>query len=129
MEAIIKQRMSIMKKAVQMHESEGYLKVLEAYDAMWGRIISMENSAPTSLTYVGELVEQFAAECLALTTDDQKVQAKDLYAAFCDWCKARKVESIPSQRKFGGEMILRFHRIKNSTVWYVGVTLQQEQAA
>lgn len=131
MEAIIKQRMSIMKKAVQMHGEEGYGIVLEAYDAMWGRIIGVENSAPSSLTYVGELVEQFCAECLTLTTDDQKVQAKDLYAAFCDWCQRSEIDSVPSQRKFGKEMLLRFERIKSGSYWYVGVTLQQqeEQAA
>jgi hypothetical protein len=131
MEAIIKQRMSIMKKAVHMHGEEGYGMVLEAYDAMWGRIISVENSAPSSLTYVGELVEQFCAECLSLAADDQKVQASDLYVAFCDWCQRSEINSVPSQRKFGGEMLLRFERIKSGSYWYVGVTLQQqeEQAA
>lgn len=129
MEAIIKQRMTIMKKAVQMHEAEGYGKVLEAYDAMWGRIVGVENSTPASLTYVGELVDRFAADCLALTNDDQKLQAKDLYAAFCDWCRKTEVESIPSAHKFGREMVLRFERIKNGRVWYVGVTLQQQEQA
>lgn len=127
MHNVIKQRMTIMKKAVQMHEAEGYEKVLEAYDAMWGRIVGAENSTPTSLTYVGELVEQFVAECLTLTSDDQKLQAKDLYAAFHDWCKSKEIESIPSGRKFGEEMALRFARFKNNKVWYVGVALQQEE--
>jgi len=130
MNSVIKQRMSIMKKAVQMHGEEGYGKVVEAYDAMWGRITCGENSAPNSITYVGELVDRFVSDCLTLTSDDQRTQAKDLYTAFRTWCEQTGVESIPSQRKFGTEMILRFERIKQNTVWYVGVTLQsQEQAA
>ncbi|MFA9396588.1 MAG: primase-like DNA-binding domain-containing protein [Halodesulfovibrio sp.] len=130
MENIIKQRMSIMKKAVQMHGEEGVTAVVEAYDAMWGRIISSEGSAPTSHTFVGELVEKFIAECLELTADDRKLQAKDLYVAFIAWCKKEQVTSTPSQRAFGTEMVIRFERIKQNKYWYVGVALQkQEQAA
>lgn len=130
MHSVIKQRMSIMKKAVQMHGEEGYGKVVEAYDAMWERITCGENSAPNSITYVGELVDQFVSDCLKLTSDDQRTQAKDLYSAFRLWCEHTGIESIPSQRKFGTEMILRFERVKRGTLWYVGVTIQdQEQVA
>lgn len=130
MENIIKQRMSIMKKAVQMHGEEGVTAVVEAYDAMWGRIISSEASTPTSHTFVGELVEKFIAECLELTTDDRKLQAKDLYQAFVTWCEKKQVTSIPTQRAFGTEMVIRFERVKQGTYWYIGMALQkQEQAA
>lgn len=127
MESIIRQRMSIMKKAVQMHGEEGVTAVVEAYDAMWGRIISGENTASTSSTYLGELIERFIEERLSITSDNLRLQAKDAYNAFTDWCEKEQISPVPSQRAFGTEMVLRFERIKQSKYWYIGVALRTQE--
>lgn len=134
MHTVIRQRMTIMKKAVQMHGQEGYSVVLEAYDAMWGRITSGESIgifedalAPDE----EQLVDMFIAEQLVLGSDNQKIQATPLHEAFVEWCLARDIrrEDVLGKKRFGKAMSQRVSRLKSNYVYYIGVAFKEQEKA
>ncbi|MEZ6854344.1 hypothetical protein [Halodesulfovibrio aestuarii] len=135
MNSVIKQRMCIMKKAVQMHGNEGYGVVLEAYDAMWNRITSgtsvgicEDAVAPDIET----LVDSFIAERLESASKSSRIQARPLYDAFVQWCLQYEIApaDVPGMHMFGRAMRQRISRFQSNYVYYVGITFkEQEQAA
>lgn len=134
MNPVVKQRMCIMKKAVQMHGDDGYSTVLEAYDAMWGRIVSGEGIGVLEDVVapdVEKLVDAFIAECLESAGENTKIQARPMYTAFTSWCEVQGLEreKIPGMGIFGKAMTQRISRVKTNYVYYVGVVFKtQEQA-
>jgi hypothetical protein len=127
--------MFIMKKAVQMHENDGYSVVLEAYDAMWGRIVSGEGIGVLEDAVapdVEKLVDAFIAGCLETAGENTKIQARPMYTAFSSWCELQGLEreKIPGMGIFGKAMTQRVSRVKTNYVYYVGIAFkEQEQAA
>lgn len=129
---IICQRMQVLRSAVKMHGEEGYPKVLEAYDAMWSRIVTGENCTIKMQSEASRLVEAFIADCLEITSDDHKLQSKDVYKQFTAWCHLEKdypLNEAPNIRIFGDEMGARFKRVRQNVVYYAGIKFKEEAKA
>ena len=131
-ESIVKQRMTIMRKAVGMHQAEGYTKVLEAYDAMWNRItIGMNTELEIAITSeVERLINSFITDCLVLTSDVQKIQATPVFNAFSEWCIKQGIakQDIPGMHSFGKAMRTRFNVKHSGVVYYLGIAFKEEAA-
>jgi len=75
-----------------------------------------------------DLIGEFIAMCCD-QGEGLQVQAKDLYAAFCKFCrqeKNMKDKFIPTQRSFGEDMRQRYERKHSNKVYYLDICPKPE---
>lgn len=123
-EAIIDRRMSVMKMAMKLNEGKTMDDVLAAYDAMWSRITTGDSIGPASSNAATEQVDRFFAACVEVVGGEtEKIQHKDLFRVFNEWCAANG-EEVLGMRTFGELVTARVSKIKTNVFYYVGIRLK-----
>jgi hypothetical protein len=124
-DTVIDRRMSVLKLAVRMNEEKGLDAVLEAYDALWGRLTTGEGLGITSEEFATSQVERFFSACVEVTNSDaHKVQHKVLFSAFKEWCASEGEHAI-GMRKFGGIVASLVDKHISCVTWYMGIRLKE----
>lgn len=79
-----------------------------------------------SLEWAKNAIEDFLTDECEFG-DEFRVQASDIYKAFCSWSRNQGVMKILTQKRFGAVLSASFDREKVGTVHYIGLRLKQAE--